>query len=383
MDDALSAAELRQKLQIYGLDFNGTRKQMLKRLEKHYRNSSTKQSLYSKEKVAKHRATLHYDYLIVIDFECTCEQGVPEYPHEIIEFPAVLINVATKSIVDHFRTYVRPVLNPKLSAFCTQLTGISQTTVNAAPVFAVALKMFRGWMQKHNLDQAELKYAYVTDGLYDIAKFLQMQFTHSNLEVLDHDFRSFINIRTAFWNRYRYIEEYKKSQKHSLFPKPVNLAAMLEELGMTFQGHQHSGLDDSRNIAAIVVRMLEDGSELRANEKLVRRENLSKWVSKEELSKGNQRELTNDTVSLLPYRTVRINRKVFLSKKHTRCESCDEEEEEESAGLARLVQSFVNNFAAFGSSFKNCYGDKSFQYLVIVFAAFILLRLVHTFVTYQ
>ena len=35
-----------------------------------------------------------FEYLVVIDFEATCEnRRIDEYPHEIIEFPAVLVNV--------------------------------------------------------------------------------------------------------------------------------------------------------------------------------------------------------------------------------------------------------------------------------------------------
>ena len=34
------------------------------------------------------------EYLIVIDFEATCEEkNYPDYPHEIIEFPAIIIRV--------------------------------------------------------------------------------------------------------------------------------------------------------------------------------------------------------------------------------------------------------------------------------------------------
>lgn len=38
---------------------------------------------------------------------------------------------------------------------------------------------------------------------------------------------------------------------------------MLEKLGMDYDGRPHSGLDDSKNIARIAVRMLQDGCELR------------------------------------------------------------------------------------------------------------------------
>jgi inhibitor of KinA sporulation pathway (predicted exonuclease) len=78
----------------------------------------------------------YYDYLVVVDFEATCEDNKnqtvevrPLKTHErpeIIQFPAVLINVRNQSVVDTFNTYVKPVERPKLSAFCTELTGITQ-----------------------------------------------------------------------------------------------------------------------------------------------------------------------------------------------------------------------------------------------------------------
>ena len=46
--------------------------------------------------------------------------------HEIIEFPAVLLSVAHGAVVAEFHSLVRPVLNPLLSDFCRQLTGIEQ-----------------------------------------------------------------------------------------------------------------------------------------------------------------------------------------------------------------------------------------------------------------
>ncbi len=37
------------------------------------------------------------------------------------------------------------------------------------------------------------------------------------------------------------------------------MAAMLTGLGLPLIGRHHSGIDDARNIAAILVRMLHDG----------------------------------------------------------------------------------------------------------------------------
>lgn len=69
----------------------------------------------------------YFDYLVVIDFEATCMPDPPKnFQHEIIQFPAVLVSVRDRMIVDQFCTYVKPKLNPKLTHFCTQLTGITQ-----------------------------------------------------------------------------------------------------------------------------------------------------------------------------------------------------------------------------------------------------------------
>lgn len=42
----------------------------------------------------------YYDYICIIDFEATCEEGNPaEFLHEIIEFPVVLLNTHSLEIV--------------------------------------------------------------------------------------------------------------------------------------------------------------------------------------------------------------------------------------------------------------------------------------------
>ena len=81
-----------------------------------------------------------FDYYLVVDFEATCEERNPaDFPHEIIEFPGVLVDGRTGRQVDTWREYVRPVLHPALSDFCTSLTGISQDTVDGADTFLTVL----------------------------------------------------------------------------------------------------------------------------------------------------------------------------------------------------------------------------------------------------
>lgn len=43
---------------------------------------------------------------------------------------------------------------------------------------------------------------------------------------------------------------------------------MLEGFGLAFEGRQHSGLADSRNISRIAIQMLEDGCPLNVNERV-------------------------------------------------------------------------------------------------------------------
>lgn len=44
---------------------------------------------------------------------------------------------------------------------------------------------------------------------------------------------------------------------------------MIRDIGCEFQGRAHSGIDDARNIASIVQRLLADGAPITFNEKLV------------------------------------------------------------------------------------------------------------------
>lgn len=74
-------------------------------------------------------------YLLVLDFEATCDENRGFGPQEVIEFPTVVINTCTLKKEAEFHSYVRPVRNRKLTPFCTSLTGITQEQVDPAPTF--------------------------------------------------------------------------------------------------------------------------------------------------------------------------------------------------------------------------------------------------------
>jgi len=89
--------------------------------------------------------------VICIDFEATCFD-IPTHKkrklQEIIEFPAVLLNLETGIIESEFHQYVRPVEIPILSDYCTNLTGISQEMVQEAKTIQEVMEEFRIWIKQ-------------------------------------------------------------------------------------------------------------------------------------------------------------------------------------------------------------------------------------------
>ncbi|KAM8808282.1 3'-5' exoribonuclease 1 [Eudromia elegans] len=244
----MSRDELRNKLAEFKLDTRGVKDVLKKRLKNYYK----KQKLMQKEPTD---GGSYYDYICIVDFEATCEEGnPPEFVHEIIEFPVVLLNTRTLEIEDAFQQYVKPEINPKLSAFCIGLTGITQEVVDKADTFPQVLQNVVEWMRQRELG-TKYSYTMLTDGSWDMSKFLNIQCRISRIKYPSFAKR-WINIRKSYGNFYKVPRSQTK------------LTMMLEQLGMHYTGRPHSGLDDARNIARIAARMLRDGCELRANERM-------------------------------------------------------------------------------------------------------------------
>ena len=70
-----------------------------------------------------------FDAYIVVDLEATCGDSIAHHHREIIEIGAVMVNRQFQ-IESEFQTFVKPIANPKLTDFCTQLTSIPQTTID-------------------------------------------------------------------------------------------------------------------------------------------------------------------------------------------------------------------------------------------------------------
>jgi len=222
----------------------------------------------------------YYDYLVVVDFEATCDDNrnggeqlrpIRSERPEIIQFPAVLVDVRNMVIVDYFDSIVKPLEQPVLSKFCTSLTGITQSMVDKASTFPRVIRRFERWLKKHGLGNAMgHTFALVADGSYDMGHFLYKQTLISNLHFPNYA-RRWVNIRTIFSKFYG--------------QRWYSLKSVLELLGQPFEGRQHNGLDDAKNIAKVLLRLLMDGCIIAKTEKIL--------LSAEEQEK-NETRILND-----------------------------------------------------------------------------------------
>eukprot|EP01095_Lingulamoeba_sp_RSL-Kostka_P006235 TRINITY_DN194_c2_g1_i1.p1 TRINITY_DN194_c2_g1~~TRINITY_DN194_c2_g1_i1.p1 ORF type:complete len:210 (-),score=47.29 TRINITY_DN194_c2_g1_i1:650-1279(-) len=186
-----------------------------------------------------------FEYFIVLDFEATCNNPIQMKPMEIIEFPCVLLNAATLEIEDRIQFYVKPVINPILSDFCTSLTGITQDVVDEGITFEEALEGINDWIvNKHNLENIGERYAFVTCGDWDLKTMLPSQMRLTKQKVPKR-YKKWINIK-------------KVHQKHYKKRKQLGMAKLLKYFNLELVGRHHSGIDDCVNISRILVEMLND-----------------------------------------------------------------------------------------------------------------------------
>jgi inhibitor of KinA sporulation pathway (predicted exonuclease) len=176
---------------------------------------------------------------VVIDFEATCDQPYNPDPQEIIEFPAVVVDPGGPSDAAEFHSFVRPVVHPQLTPFCAKLTGIRQEQVSAAPPFPEVLAQFGAWLAATCGDALP-----VTCGDWDLSSLLPRQCAQHRLAVPAWADR-WANVKRLFeWH----------------FPSGPARAG-LEEIALNLRvelaGRLHSGIDDSRNIARVLRKMLD------------------------------------------------------------------------------------------------------------------------------
>ncbi|PIL23802.1 hypothetical protein GSI_13553 [Ganoderma sinense ZZ0214-1] len=244
----------------------------------------------SRDQMAK-RTKQPYEAFLVLDVEGTCVQGSGfGYPNEIIEWPVCLLrwkdkdmkgNAQELEIVAEFRSYVRPTWRPQLSDFCRTLTGITQAQVDAAPIFPEVLQDFRKFLEKHKLLDAGghrlQRFCFCSDGPYDIRDFVVKQCFISKIPVPTWLTWDIIDVRRTVgaWHDSSTASgaaERRQAQAGVLpLPKRVSfsISRQLHALGLEpFEGRQHSGIHDARNICRLLIELARRGWRLEPNTRI-------------------------------------------------------------------------------------------------------------------
>jgi len=176
---------------------------------------------------------------IVFDLEATCWNGhqISE-TQEIIEIGAVLVNNYGE-IEKNFSEFVQPYVNPTLSAFCRELTTISQRDVDRARLFPEVIEEFKDWI---NILQHD--YVLCSWGKFDKKMLINDCLLHN----CEFDWiEQHMNIK----KQYAQVRNLKK---------PIGLRWAIEKEDFEFEGTQHRAIYDALNTAKIFARYLDEWS---------------------------------------------------------------------------------------------------------------------------
>jgi inhibitor of KinA sporulation pathway (predicted exonuclease) len=165
----------------------------------------------------------------------------------------VVINTKTLTAIDEIRYYVRPTLNPILTKFCTNLTGIEQSTVDEAESFPLVFKKILHWIKCFE-EEYSSNWCFVTCGDWDLKTMLPRQEKMNRLSI-PKAFKRWINIKVPF-NEHFGIRGY-------------GMTSMLDTLGLELVGRHHSGLDDCRNTGAIAIELMKRAVVFNISSKLI------------------------------------------------------------------------------------------------------------------
>ena len=152
---------------------------------------------------------------------------------EIIEIGAVRLNAESFGLEDLFSSFVRPVIEPTLSEFCTQLTSIRQAAVGQAKPFKEVFEEFLSWIGTE-------PFTLCSWGAYDLNQFKR--------DCLRHN----ITFPASFNNHINLKQEFAILKGI----RPCGMKKALQLLGIGLEGQHHRAIYDARNIARMAQLIL-------------------------------------------------------------------------------------------------------------------------------
>jgi inhibitor of KinA sporulation pathway (predicted exonuclease) len=151
----------------------------------------------------------------------------------------------------NFELLFDPPKRPILTAFCINLTGIQQADVDNADPLEVVLDRFTTWLLSHGIVTNGNAFP-IFCGDWDLGICLpaECRRKHISVDRVPAVLTSWCNIKKVFVAHY------------AIQGRQKGMAGMLAHLNLPLVGHHHSGIDDSRNIAQIVRKLVMDGCQL-------------------------------------------------------------------------------------------------------------------------
>jgi len=170
------------------------------------------------------------DNVLVVDIEATCSRD-KQMEMETIEIGAVLVDISNGELGDQFDEFVRPVRNPELTTFCTELTGITQEDVDGVISFPSVYERFRSWAEQKGMD------GFCSWGRFDALQLRRDCEFHG----VEYTFRTHVDLGRLFAKRFH------KRRGHR---------GALRMLRLEPVGRHHRGIDDAKSIAKMVPLLL-------------------------------------------------------------------------------------------------------------------------------
>lgn len=171
---------------------------------------------------------------IIVDLEATCWERRDKMPNEIIEIGAVCIN-EEKQLIGEFSKFVKPSVHAILSDFCTELTSITQEQVDNARLFPVVLEEFQNWILSFGDE-----YILCSWGFYDRVQFKN----DCELHGLDP---AWLEAHISLKHQYAKIRQ----------TRSMGMKNALKKEKIVLEGTHHRGIDDSKNIAKIFLKLFD------------------------------------------------------------------------------------------------------------------------------
>lgn len=180
------------------------------------------------------------DYVIVVDVESTCwklPNGMaPEgQTSDIIEIGICTLDVPLL-VCDRLKSIIVKPTRSTVSAFCTQLTSLTQDMVDEGTTLAQAC------------DEIEREYGANGRGWASWGDYDRKQFAGNCRD---------LSIRFPFGPTHTNVKSLYALMAG--LGREISLVEAVRQLGLTFEGTPHRGVDDAGMIAAVLSELLERG----------------------------------------------------------------------------------------------------------------------------